>query len=623
MTIDPYLKPTTRSKLTKLDYQRLRVLALIAYQDERAYPHLTETLSKRCNPSASAEHIKIKLKSAYIGFMAALRVSTLLSSIPTSVEVLDTNGAQLSTLANVALRNVRCRLIVCLGTPIFLYRHSFNSQIYYKRMASKAAPRKRVRPTIPTNTDIRTHITVHERESTLNDEFIMFNDDHSIHRTPSFTASGYYLGSTSTVSSKSEPAVQTDVPIERAWRSGTAVRDADRADASTTAAGARADGCANDFPTTQDTSNSSNSEPVVQTNVNAERAMRSWTTVREADRADASTTATGARVESSPDLQQFLNPGLYAQQVKRGPIIRIYGVKWRENGLNLAEMLAYIVREFDVSTRFSQVHLTNCRRIARYGRRRRSTKVRNVPRCHAVWSRSASLHRFCRTKRSGKIPGLLFDYNRDIRWVTYPQNVRYRHAYFQQGLTPPKSVCLRMFNRRLKRSVVKIVSALNTQVNTLGTQIHEIIPGRSKLDILNTLGFRFASLNIQGIAGKLRDLAGILNYLSVGCLALQETWRHKDWAVKVDGYTWVGGSGKSTGGVRMMRGMGFLVSDVFARVVLKCKDKELCSNSDILWAKCELYHNKSRKAYIGNVYLATHGLNEAKVIKLLVFSHRW
>ena len=53
----------------------------------------------------------------------------------------------------------------------------------------------------------------------------------------------------------------------------------------------------------------------------------------------------------------------------------------------------------------------------------------------------------------------------------------------------------------------------------------------------------------------------------------------------------------------MMRGIGVLIADVYARLLFKCRDKELNVSPNAMWFRLKLMDNDKRCAYVCTVYM--------------------
>ena len=53
----------------------------------------------------------------------------------------------------------------------------------------------------------------------------------------------------------------------------------------------------------------------------------------------------------------------------------------------------------------------------------------------------------------------------------------------------------------------------------------------------------------------------------------------------------------------MMRGIGVLIADAYARLLFKCRDKELNISPNAMWFRLKLLDNDKRCAYVCTVYM--------------------
>ena len=69
-------------------------------------------------------------------------------------------------------------------------------------------------------------------------------------------------------------------------------------------------------------------------------------------------------------------------------------------------------------------------------------------------------------------------------------------------------------------------------------------------------------------------------------------------------------------GARMMRGLGFLVSDTYAGISRLCRDKELNISKNVLWLRVQLHHNRDQCVFNATVYLLLHDLDDKGIERL-------
>ena len=135
-----------------------------------------------------------------------------------------------------------------------------------------------------------------------------------------------------------------------------------------------------------------------------------------------------------------------------------------------------------------------------------------------------------------------------------------------------------------------------------------------KTNLLHVNGFRMATLNVRDIFfEKQNDLSGLLDYMKVDFVMLQETMKHPNSTFKIDGYTWLGGHGVVSSASRIMKGLGFLVSEKYAGIFSKCSDKELNTTSNVMWVKAELFHKKGYCVFFANIYIPAHSISNTKI----------
>ena len=588
MEIDPHRPIPKRNKYKiadTLSFQLVRLLAVLLLHNERSYIDIIKRVLTCDIPTRHSDQATLGILGRRYGLIDILRACICLSRVPIRITLCDQGGEVLTKFVNRSARSQHQRFVICLGTPLFLYRHSGNSYVDYELMATRSKVAARYTVDVSANTDIRQHLDIEQRISSMEDERRIYLAHLSTVAHPKYEPSGYYLGSerrnikySQPTSGRTGPTVQTSPISIRADQLG-------RPSGSTMAVGERHDV----VPFRHDGGNNKTLGQPTHIHPNGPNGTRILPHIHTRVELD---------VVSQPD---------------GGPIIRMYGVKWNEDELTLSSLLHTIVEKFDVDCRFTRVQFVEGERRVRTGRRRASKRVCNRPRCVGVWSKSGSLHKFCRTQRGGTLRNVP-SYNRPIVWKTFPRNSKYAEPGRTGVSTRPKRLRGCMQVQAVPNAFVDRINAI--QIGREYISRSGIAAGRSKIRVRTPLGCRFVSLNTQGLVGKLNDLGSMLHHMSADIVALQETWKHRDWLIKVAGYRWIGGCGKCTGGFRMMRGMGFLIAERYIRSVGKCQDGRLKVNSDILWCKVKLYKNKKRCVFFGNVYLDTHNKSDAQILRL-------
>ena len=106
------------------------------------------------------------------------------------------------------------------------------------------------------------------------------------------------------------------------------------------------------------------------------------------------------------------------------PILRIYGLKYYENELNITNMLAKLIGNLAVSLSHTKVHMMNGYVMPRNSSTKKHGPLPpNLHRAHSLWSTSKSMNKFCSKPNGGSFHWP--EYRSKIYWKTFPNNTCY------------------------------------------------------------------------------------------------------------------------------------------------------------------------------------------------------